>query len=246
MRILIVNPYGIGDVLFSLPLIYALREQQPDAHLSFLCNRRTQELVSCWKMLDQVSVFEKDEFRAAWSRSKPEGAKMLWKMTAEIRRQKMDALIDLSLGWQIGFTAILAGIPKRVGFDFRGRGRFLTHKLPLTGFHTKPVHDYYLDLLPLLGMPEPKKSRHDFELPDVALEAADDFLERNKLGAGTSIAGIVPGGGASWGPNAVFKQWPSASFAEAADHLHQRYGMRILLFGDAKEAPLCESVAARM
>jgi ADP-heptose:LPS heptosyltransferase len=165
---------------------------------------------------------------------------------AELRRQKIDAMIDLSLGWQTGFMAALAGIRTRAGFNFKGRGRFLTKNLPLDGFHTKPVSEYYLDLLPLLGFRQPEKRRYDFALPPEPLVEADRFLEGKELGRGTPVAGLVPGGGASWGPNAVFKQWPPDRFAEAADAIAQRRGMKVLLFGDAKERPLCEEVASRM
>ncbi|MBI3319037.1 MAG: glycosyltransferase family 9 protein, partial [Candidatus Omnitrophica bacterium] len=44
-RILIVNPFGIGDVLFSTPLVRAIRRAFPPAHVAYLCNRRTEEIL---------------------------------------------------------------------------------------------------------------------------------------------------------------------------------------------------------
>ncbi len=242
MRILIVNPFGIGDVLFSLPLVYALRQLHPKAYISFLCNRRTEEIVRVWKPLDYVSVFEKDEFRAAWKRSKKEGLLHLKKTIEQIRSEKIDVLVDLSLGWQIGFSATLAGIKKRIGFDFKNRGRFLTHRIPIQGFHTKPVHDYYLDLLPLMSLHKPSSVRHDFELPPGTEALSNRILGEKGISQNDKLAALIPGGGASWGPNAAYKQWPAPHFAEIADQICGKYGARILLLGDRQEQPLCEMV----
>ncbi len=48
MRILIANLFGIGDVLFSLPLVRALKASAPDPFIGYLCNARTEELVAAW------------------------------------------------------------------------------------------------------------------------------------------------------------------------------------------------------
>ncbi len=243
MRILIVNPFGIGDILFSLPLVYALRQSKPKDYLSFLCNRRTEELVRAWKSLDHVSVFEKDEFRAAWKRSKMGGFLQLKKTVEQIRSEKIDVLVDLSLGWQIGFSAALAGIKKRIGFNFKNRGRFLTHRISLQGFHAKPVHDYYLDLLPLMALHKPSTTRHDFELPSGTETIRDRMLGEKGFTSKEKLVALIPGGGASWGPNAAYKQWPAPHFAKLADQIREKYNARVLLLGNRQEQQLCESVA---
>ncbi len=246
MRILIANPYGIGDVLFSLPLVRAIRQADPGGFLGYLSNRRTAEILSSWNELSWRGVFEKDEFRSAWRRSRREGLRHLRGTIAEIRRQWFDTLVDLSLGWHYGLAGLLAGIPRRAGFDFRGRGRFLTHRLRTGGFHSQPVAEYYLDLLPLIGLPRSAGTDVHLELPDSAAGQADEYLRRHGVPDGR-LVGIVPGGGASWGVNAVYKQWAQERFAEVADALAERAGgAAVLIFGDAAEAGLAAQVAAAM
>lgn len=245
MRTLIANPFGIGDVLFSYPLVQAVRKADPNGFLGFLSNRRTAEIIGAWKELDWRAVFEKDEFRAAWRRFPREGLAYLRATVAEIRRQRFDTLLDLSLGWQYGLAGLLAGIPQRIGFDFRDRGRFLTHRLRIRGFHSQPVADYVLDLLPLLGLPRPVGTDVQMELPEEARVRAAEHLRAQGVAAGR-LVGIVPGGGSSWGPNAVFKQWPPERFAEVADALSQSAGATVLIFGDPAESELCARVAAAM
>ena len=246
MRILIANPFGIGDVLFSLPLVRSLRQAFPDAILGYLCNRRTAELVSSWPELNGSIVFEKDEFRQAWKRSQAEGTRWLRDLVGQVRQQRFDLLFDLSLGWHLPFGALLAGIPKRIGFDFRGRGRFLTHRLPISGFHDQPVADYYLDLLSVLGIPPQKLQSHFIHLSEEARENARTYLVEQGIAPDKPLVGIVPGGGASWGPNATYKHWPTDRFAQVADSIADEHQVDILLIGDSSEALLCQEVAKSM
>ena len=247
MRVLIVHPFGIGDVLFSLPLARALRRSGSVQFLGYLCNRRTFELVSNWPEVDWTMVFEKDEFRNAARRSRREGAAFLTRLVRSVRQKKFDLLVDLSLGWQFGAAALLAGIPKRVGFDFRGRGRFLTDRIPLQGFHNRPVQEYYLELLGPIGIPRPALP----ETPTISVPAsmqtqAEEHLRAWQIPAGKKLIGIVPGGGASWGPNALFKQWAPERFAQVADASAARHHAEILLLGDQQESALCRQVADSM
>ena len=246
MRILIAHPFGIGDVLFSLPLVYAIREADPKGYLGYLCNRRTEELVAAWPSCDQHFVFEKDEFRSAWRESKRTAIQSLLKVIRPLREQRFDVLLDLSLGWHYGFIAGLIGIKTRIGFDYKGRGRFLTHRVPIQGFHTQPVAGYYLQLLSPLGVPRPSCPRSSFELPLSVEDQLETFLRQNRIPPGEPLIGIVPGGGTSWGPYARFKQWPVEKFAQVADQVSSRYGARIVLIGDQQEASLCRGVAHHM
>ena len=246
MRILIANPFGIGDVLFSLPMVRSLRQALPDAHLGYLCNRRTTDLVSSWPELNWSVVFEKDEFRKNWKRSRMEGIRWLRDLIGQVRQQRFDLLLDLSLGWHLSFAALLAGIPKRIGFDFRRRGRFLTHRLPISGFHTQPVSGYYLELLRPLGIAPQKPQIYLMDLPKGARERAETYLRERGIDPNKPLVGMVPGGGASWGPNASYKHWPAERFAQVADSIADKHQAEILLIGDSSETTLCQEVAKAM
>ena len=133
-RFLIYNPHGIGDVLFTTPLVRALRGAFPEARIGYLCNRRVEGLVRTNPRVDHVFVFEKDECRSLWKKSPAES---LWKFLLflrEIQQFHFDTLVDFSLNWHASFFASLLGIRSRIGFDFRHRGRFLTERLYLEGF----------------------------------------------------------------------------------------------------------------
>ena len=242
-NILIVNPYGIGDVLFTLPLIQTLREAWPSATLGYLCNRRTEELVRMFPGIQIVRVFEKDEFRTHWRRSIPRWASAIREFAQTLRRDHWEAAIDLSLNWQFGAALAGIGIPRRYGFDFRGRGRWLTHRLPLSGFEGRPVADYYLDILRLLELPRPAQPMLSLPLPALAIPQAKAWLARAGITDDRPIVGLVPGGGASWGPHGAAKRWPPTAFAELGDRLAEAAQGQVVLFGDASDRLACEAVA---
>lgn len=243
MRILIANPFGIGDVLFSLPLVQAIRAQIPQAFIGYLGNRRTEELVSVWPELDWHRPFE---FRAAWRRSRTQGWQDFRRMVHSIRAESFDVLLDLSLGWQVGWIALAAGIRRRIGFDYRNRGRFLSERATLSGFHRQPIPEEYLDLLPKIGLTRPFRTGLRFDLPASVQSQAKNFLHSCGIGPTTRLLGIVPGGGASWGENARFKRWAPERFAEVGDRLALSRGLKPILFGDDSEGRILREAASRM
>ncbi len=246
-RCLIVNPYGIGDVLCTIPLVEAVRRAiSPGGRLGYVCNQRTASLVRAMPGVDEVIVFEKDAFRAVWAQSKQHWWTTVRQFAATVRAGGWDTAIDLSLNWQFGAALAALGIRRRVGFDYRGRGRFLTARLPLEGFDDRPVAEYYLDLLTLLNIPRPTEVRIDLPVPAAAISDADEWLARAGGSSTRPLIGLVPGGGASWGPNAYAKQWPAQHFATIADRLCETLGAEILLLGDQADDGARRAVAAAM
>ncbi|KPK39195.1 MAG: hypothetical protein AMJ78_08880, partial [Omnitrophica WOR_2 bacterium SM23_29] len=145
--ILIINPFGIGDVLFSTALIEAIGRQVEGCHIGFLCNQRTEALLKNNPLVDWIFVFEKDEYRKLWKESKFKCIKKFISLLKEIKAKGFDTVFDLSLSRQFGFSTCLIGIPRRIGFNYKNRGIFLTDKTDITGYHDKHMVEYYLELL---------------------------------------------------------------------------------------------------
>ena len=69
-KILIVNPFGIGDVLFSVPLLKAIKKKYPSSVITYVCNKRTEGILKNNPNISNMYVFEKDDYRAIWKESK--------------------------------------------------------------------------------------------------------------------------------------------------------------------------------
>ncbi len=242
-RILIANPFGIGDVLFTTPCLRSLREHFPDAFIGYVCNRRTEELMRVHPCLDAVFVFEKDEYRKLWRESVWGFLRAFLKFLREVRSKRFDTLIDFSLNWHYGFFGYLLGIPARIGFNYRNRGKFLTKSLLLSGFEEKHVVEYHLELLTLLGISEPHPARMEVHVSEEDRLWAKDFLESRGVSGETPLIGIAPGGGTTWGASASYKHWPKGHYVTLAGRLLGSLEGAILFLGDSSERAVCEEIA---
>ena len=242
-RILIINPYGIGDVLFTFPLIRNLRLEYPLAFIGYLANRRTAGLLAANSDISRVFIYERDEFQDIYRKDPVKFLQQSFEFFNSIRQQDFDIVFDISLNSGYGFLTAACGIKRRVGFDFRHRGRLLTDRLPLQGYEGKHVVEYYLDLLGLIGIPV--KSRDlKFDLPPQECGWAQEWLERHKIDRAKPLIAVFPGGGASWGKDAKFKRWPAAKYADLIDKIIENFDAAIILLGDPKEVELCREVVS--
>lgn len=241
-RILIVNPFGIGDVLFSTPLIRAVRHAFPNAYLAYLCNRRTEEILRRNEHLNELFIYERDELVALWKRRKRSAIATVMSLLRAIRRRRFDLAIDLSLGERYSFLLALLGVRRRIGFDYRRRGRFLTHRMIIDGYHNDHVVEHYARLLGSLGIF--LRDRH-LELPvsEADSRAAKDRLRHVGLKDGQPAIGLIPAGGVSWGLHANFRRWSPEGFARVGSSLSERYGAKILIFGESADQAVCTQIA---
>jgi len=244
-RILIINPFGIGDVLFTTPLIRNLKYHFPESFIGYVANQRTAAFLIDYPKVNRVFVYERDEFNRLYRTSKRQFIKKGIHFLQEIQQTKFDLVIDLSLNGTMSFLMRLIGIPQRIGFNYKNRSPFLTTKIKLDGYEKKHVVDYYLSLLKELGC-EVKFRELEFPLKDQDCQWSQEFFRKNGILTRDLVVGLVPGGGASWGKDAAYKRWPAQNYAKLADKIVEKFSAKIILLGDQKEAELCRQVQGLM
>jgi len=244
-NILIINTFGIGDVLFSTPLIREIGRNLPDSSIHFICNRRNLDMLKNDPHLKEIIVYEKDDFRDTLKVSKIAFLKKMVNFIKEIRRLKIDAAIDLTLNHQMSIILILAGVKLRLGFNYKKRGRFLTHRIELAGFNDKHVALYYLDLLKFLGIKTSGEHSLRTYTSTEKKKEVDDFLKKKGL-LGKTLIGVAPGGGKSWGENAVYRRWDNDNFAYVGRKLAEIDNAKVLIFGTAEEKGICDKIATEL
>ena len=243
--VLIVNPFGIGDVLFTTPLVRAVRCAFPHSRLGYLCNRRTEPVLKHNPQLDVLVVYERDEWVQDWKTSPLEYFRQLARIISRIKRERFDLLVDLSLGDRYSLFLALLGIRRRMGFDYRRRGRFLTDRLAIDGYHTDHVVEYYRRLLRFMGI-HLVENALELRVSEDDQQWAQSWLDEHGLTRAQRWVGIVPAGGVSWGIDAPFRRWSLEGFAAVGDALVERFGARVILFGEPSDAPTCQTVARLM
>lgn len=245
-RILVINPFGIGDVIFSMQATRALRETYPDAFIGFLCNERTAELIRMNQDINETFTFNRDLFRNLLKTKPLVFLIHLRSFLVMLKNRNFDTSVDFSLGREYGFFSLLLGIKTRIGLDYKSRGFFLTYKKKINGYDLKPVAETQLDLLSEAGIPI---QQNNFKIPLYVPEFKINEIERQlkkEFGTQQSFVGIAPGGGKSWGKDAHYKQWDPDRFAEAASRLAKNYGANVLIFGSPDERLLLEEVRAKV
>lgn len=230
---LIINPFGIGDVLFSTPLVRNLKEHFPQAKIFYLCNKRTEPIIRNHPLIYKGFIYERDDFVNMKKKSKILWAKAFLSFLAEIKEAKIDVSLDLSLNAQFGFFCWWAGIKKRFGLDYKKRGVFLTRKVKIEGFEGKHVVGHYLDVLRLLNI-SAKSYPLEVYIDSESRRWAQEFLETHNL-QNEMIIGIAPCGGQAFGEYAYIKRWPKNNFSLLLRRLIKEFNAKIFLFAGAQE-----------
>jgi lipopolysaccharide heptosyltransferase I len=218
-RILIVRLTAIGDCLHGLPVLCALRDAMPDAHLSWVVEGRTAELLARHPAVDAVVQVPR-----RWLKSPV----AIWRARRQLQALRPDVAIDLQGLTKSAIAAWLSGAPVRIGFagrDGREASRWLNNTL-IEPMMTHVV-DRNLELLrPLDILPDAIR----FGLPAFSGEApaVARYLRDRGLESGFALINV----GAGW-PS---KRWPADRFAEVARYLGERYHLRsVIAWAGAEE-----------
>jgi len=245
MKILVIHPYGIGDVLFMTPLLRAIKKQFSDASIDVIIGSRTRQVLENNPNVRELFVIDKDQWRR-------QGKIRTWlekrRLYAKLKEQHYDVLIDLSLRkeyikWLKGLN-----IQKRIGFNHNHRGEYFNYRLDLPGegFQARHAVEFYSDLGGFLGVKVEDKHL-EFNLGEGALNRTRALLESYGILPNEKMIVVVPGSGSSWGKEAHFKQWPAENFAKLITKISQEVNFdAVVILGSSQESSIAEELKQRI
>jgi heptosyltransferase I len=207
-RILLVRLRLLGDVVFTTPVIRALRRKFPDAHLSYLVEPPAAAVVRRNPHLNEVIVAPKGRGLARWMDDIG--------IARRLRRERYDVVIDLHGGPRAAWLAWSTRAPMRIGYTIKGRSWMYTHAVPRAD-DLLPRHSVVnqWDLLTPLGIEAPDPARDAIELiedPD-AVRSVEAKLCAAGVGPEHAIVVIHVSAGNP------FRRWPAAAFVTLAVRL---------------------------
>jgi len=220
----------------TLPALAALRARFPNSRLSILARPWVADLFLHHPAVDEILVYDYD--------NKHRGLSGKWALAAELRKKSFDMAVLFQNALDAAVLSFLARIPVRVGYDRDGRGLLLSHAVkPRPDHKTRHHVHYYLDLLQgWLGI-DPRTGAP----PVLSLELGPDEQEwgiRFLAGEGMRPDGFIGlNPGATYGSS---KRWFPERFAQVADTLMERTGMKTLIFGGPGERDIATEIAGRM
>jgi len=231
-KILVRETNWLGDVILSLPFLDALREKNPDAHISILARPHVAALLQHHPAVDKIILVDDRGLHAGLG---------MFNLAGDLRGLNADVAYLLPNSFSSAWLMWLARVPERIGFATDGRSALLSRAIKKTA-RLRAVHEVrlYLRLLDI----EPDESA---PLPHPRLKLQDSEKEKAKeqLGAlgidrGRPIVGMVPG--AVYG---TAKRWPPERFAALAERLSEEREAHVLLFGAASEKDVAERIERR-
>ncbi len=138
MRILIIKPSSLGDVVHALPTVNLIRKRFPDAHISWLINDSLASLLKNCPIIDERIEFHRHNYVKVPA------------LLQQLRRKRFDLVVDLQGLLRSGLMARATLAPRRIGLsDAREGARFFYNEIvPVSGAH---AIDRYLLAAKYLG-----------------------------------------------------------------------------------------------
>lgn len=226
MRVLIIKPSSLGDVIHALPLLRLLKKAHPEAEVDWVIAAELAPLLSGDPDIRDLVLFERKDWHLPgfWSRQ--------YARIRQLRETRYDWVIDLQGLARSGVIAWLANGAFTIGVDDprEGAAGFYDVRVPRPSPLTHAV-DWYLAVAERLGIP-----RTEFE-----------WLPRRELHGWNSpwrqdgSRKIILNPGARW----MNKRWPAEYFAQLATAiLRENSRAQMLILGAASEAPLARVIEA--
>lgn len=225
-RVLVSRLRRIGDVILSLPLLDALREQFPDATIDYLAEASPAQAVIGHPAVDTVHAAPT---KGGWLLPAP------WPLLHALRRTNYDWVIDLYGNPRSALLAAWTGAPIRVGPGRRGRRHFYSHHLPRVDEPLSAVAHHLLALQVLGVNPSGEPRRPRIHLDETELAAGRERLADVTSGTGPRVGLHV---GNRW----PAKRWPEERFA-ALLRVLSRAGVEPIVLAGPGEEELAKRVA---
>jgi lipopolysaccharide heptosyltransferase II len=232
-RILVFEPYMLGDFVMATPAFRFLRQRFPQARIDCVGPPAMAGLQPFFPWLNEIIPF-----RCPWSPAYREGTlsnpRQLWRLVLKLRRNRYDWAFGLHGDMRDVVFLFLTGATRRAAFALVGGEWLLTDVVPYQGQpYTHQLEGNVLVVTQPLGV---KPSAEHFgcalEIPVPWREAASDWLQARGL---KTFVAVHPGA------SVEHKRWPAASWIELLDNVLLPRSP-VVLFGAPEDAPLLAEI----
>lgn len=109
MKILIIKPSALGDIVQALPVLTGLKRRWPDAQIDWVVNDTLREILDGHPCLNRVILYP----RQRWT--SPARIPEIWRWGKRLRKEKYDLTIDLQGLFRSALMTWAAASPRRLG-----------------------------------------------------------------------------------------------------------------------------------
>jgi len=221
-KICVIHLNQLGDLVFSLPLLKALKEKYPDSEIHSIIKPRLAELVTISPHVDEI-LFRKSGLREKLS------------LLRKVRQNGYDVVISLSNSEECLFLTALSKARVKVGFSHFPWDVGLDIKEEVEGHHG--WHNN-LKLLKRLDVKVQKRDYVGLILPSLLGEDGRELVESEGFDFRKKFVIISPGTSL----RRKIKQWEEEKFGELIVLLKERYDLTPVLVGGKDNRELNETI----
>lgn len=206
MKVLIIKPSSLGDVIHALPFLKAVKDSYPGAEVDWVISRNLKGLLEGNPLISKLIIFDKDSWKDP--RNILSTLSQIKGLRTTLKAKTYDVVVDLQGLLRSGIMTFLTRSPMKVGFarSREGSWYFYDKKIP----DDRAVHavDRNLEIAKAIGAATGKV---EFPLyPDpMALDKAAALTGHLK-------EYIVIAPSARW----KTKRWPAENFARLSKKIH--------------------------
>jgi predicted lipopolysaccharide heptosyltransferase III len=231
MRVLLVRLREIGDVVFTTPVVRALRQRYPDAHISYVVEPHAAPVVRGNPHIDDLIIAPR--IRGL------RGLAADIRLGRSLRAKRFDLAIDFHGGPRAALLTWLSSARERVGYEVVGRSWIYTRRVARPrALRARHSVENQSDLLTAIGIGALDRIAHPVEMA-VERQAAAEVQERLSaagVGVGERLVVIHISAGNP------FRRWPVDHFIALAAAIARQPQMRVILTSGPSE----QEAAARV
>jgi len=210
-HILIIRLSALGDVVHTLAFVNRLRQAKPTAHITWILQPLTYDLVKHQTNVDRFVVFDRKGGVAAYK-----------KLYSELQGDVFDLVFMLQVSLKASFISLCAKAKVKLGFDF-SRSRelqwlFSNRRIP----HKRPGHvlAQFFEFLDTMGLPDTPL--------DWAIRFTDEELAYKDAFFNAIPRGVVAFVIASSNPD---KDWTAEGYAQVMDMVDEKLDLQPMIVG---------------
>lgn len=224
-KILLIELWGIGDLVMMSSILKPLRAGYPNAKITLLSKAYASDLLGTSENIDEFV-----EFDSPWTKFKSKYNVWRWdwknllKTIRGLKKEKFDLILDARGDIRNNLLSFLISGKTRLGYGWTGGGFFLTDNLKV---ENKGLHriDAWVKLLKYLGL-SANDCRPHLCVTKEEEAFADNFLKTNGISSQYLFIGIHPGA------RIKTRCWPLDRFAKVAEYVRDVYKSKVIIFLD--------------
>jgi len=226
-KILILELWGIGDLVMMSPILQPLRENFPQAKIILLSKQAGKDIFGQSSYFDDYIVFD-----FPWTKFSEKYKIWEWdwksiiNIIRQLKKEKFELILDARGDIRNNLVSYLIGGKRRLGYDWMGGGYFLTDKI---NFNIESSHrsEGWYKLLEHLKL-KIENPKTDIPVSTEIESQSKNFLKVSGLNENDLIIGIHPGA------SVKVRCWSLEKFAKVAEYLKDTYKAKTVIFIDSE------------